>query len=63
MIICPICKVGTGFYSWPSVIPGGPMQSLPYILYQREYAGEPNHISPRCSRCFDKAMGKKEVEQ
>lgn len=55
-IICPVCKMPTGFYIWPSVEPGGLMVKKPYELLAYRYPGDPDHISPRCSRCFDKAM-------
>ncbi len=70
---CPICKLSTGFYYWQNVIPGGPDQRLDYSLYQRSYVVGPRKglitcqimeegekpISPRCFRCYDKAVKEK----
>ena len=30
----------------------------PQFLYQRSYPGQPEYISPRCQRCFEKAEKK-----
>lgn len=56
-IICLVCGVGTGFYRRDGVEPGT-WESVPYPLYQRSYEGEPEYISPRCSRCYDKVVRK-----
>jgi len=61
MIKCPICKIGTGYYSSPGSL-RGILRKVPYPLWQYNYPEEPDYISPRCTRCFDKAMEKKEVE-
>ncbi len=54
---CPVCKKDTGVYYWPSALEPWVMDVLDYPLYQRNYPGEPEHISPRCEQCFDKAIG------
>ena len=50
---CPICRqkrtilgVGTGI-------------RVPALLYQRSYPRKKEYISPRCSKCFDEALGEK----
>ncbi len=52
---CPVCKRQTGYYYWEAVEPGK-MERHPYPLYQRSFPGEPEHISPRCESCYDKAV-------
>ena len=71
---CPLCKGATGIYYWPpeqisdelvNLVRAGKLDRaklatlpLEYPLYQRSYKGEPEYISPRCVRCFDKALKK-----
>ena len=73
---CPACKSATGGYFWEpaqrddakeALVKQGLMDpealrtewhDMP--LYQRSYPGEPEYISPRCSRCYDKAKRKAE---
>lgn len=67
-MICPVCKLGTGYYTRPNVDPGGPPQVFAYPLYQRSYKGTEGYTSPRCSECYDKAerkyeMGKRDRER
>lgn len=67
-MICPVCRLGTGYYPWPNANPGGPLEMFPHPLYQRSYKGSEGYISPRCSGCYDKAerrllMGKRDRER
>ncbi len=73
---CPICKLSTGVYYWPPVQQDDVKEDLvkqglidpkvllteckDILLYQRSFPGEPEYISPRCSRCYDKAVKKAE---
>jgi len=50
-IICPKCKMDTGFYPASPIVPDSAILSCPYPLYQR--SGD-KPISPRCSECYDK---------
>jgi len=68
---CPVCKSATGGYYWEpeqrddekeDLVKQGSMdpKALRTVwhdmeLYQRSFPGEPEYISPRCSRCYDKA--------
>ncbi len=52
--MCPVCRI-------KRTIPvqleyGDPLVRVPQFLYQRSYKGKPGYISPRCEKCFDKAM-------
>jgi len=53
---CPVCKGATGGYYWPATLSPKQLEWREFPLYQRSYPGEPTYISPRCSRCFDKAV-------
>jgi len=69
---CPVCKFATGIYYWPptqisdelvGLVRAGMLDPaalatvpLEMPLYQKSYKGEPEYISPRCSRCYDKAL-------
>ncbi len=73
---CPACKSATGgYYSPPTqrddakeeLVKQGLMdpkalrtewEDMP--LYQRSFPGEPEHISPRCFSCYNKAERKAE---
>ena len=55
---CPVCKMSTGYYPWPTIDTALPTQRRPFPLYQRSYPGEPGYISPRCERCYNKAERK-----
>jgi len=57
---CPVCKSSTGGYWWPAVLDPQAKEWHDYPLYQRSYSGEPGYISPRCERCYDKAVRKAE---
>ena len=65
---CPVCRKEQGYYRWPAVEPGDPDDLFPYSLYQRGYVKDPQEglitcypetkttfISPRCSKCYEKA--------
>jgi len=68
---CPVCKLDAGTYKeQPTLISDEAVnlvraglldpaklatELMEMPLYQKSYKGEPEHISPRCSRCFDKA--------
>ena len=68
---CPVCKSATGGYLWEPVERDDVKEALvkqglmdpkalrtewhDMPLYQRSYPEEPEYISPRCSRCYDKA--------
>lgn len=70
MIRCPVCKTSTGGYYWPAIDPQDPPVWQEYPLYQRHYVVSPQEgvitchyklegeepISPRCHRCYDKAV-------
>jgi len=70
MIICPICMKSTGTY-WVPGAELDTIAQFDYHLYQRTYVVEPRQdiitchimekgekpISPRCSQCYDKAVG------
>lgn len=67
---CPVCKLATGIYYWPNVNPDKPDRAENYPLYQRSYVvpsqkgiitchimeEREDPISPRCHRCYDKAV-------
>ncbi len=76
MIRCSVCKSATGGYYWPAADPADPDVWKEYPLYQRGYVKDPQkglitccteaetiYISPRCSRCYDKAVKKAERKQ
>ena len=55
---CPVCKSDSGGYyqlDFDEV-----RRWVEMSLYQRSYPGEPEYISSRCLRCFDKAIKKNE---
>lgn len=76
MIKCPVCKSSTGGYYWEPVQRDDEKEELvkqglldpkalltewhDYLLYQQSYPGEPEYISARCLRCYDKAIRKAE---
>ncbi len=57
-IRCPVCKLSTGFYKQDNVDPEKPPDVFPTNLCQRTIKGKPEYISPRCDKCYDKAVKK-----
>lgn len=53
---CPVCKLATGIYE--ELVITGDIRWLPHPLYQRSYKGEPEYISQRCLKCYEKAEKK-----
>ncbi|KKM99535.1 hypothetical protein LCGC14_1146990 [marine sediment metagenome] len=76
---CPVCKSSTGGYYWEPVQRDDEKEELvkrglldpkelltewhDNILYQREYPGDLGYLSPRCLKCYDKAVKKAERKQ
>ena len=58
VVKCPVCKSATGGYYAPAKEEGEVYHEYP--LYQRSYKGEPEFISSRCSRCYDRARKREE---
>jgi len=54
MIKCPKCGLCTSTYQ-KEIFPGL-FGTEDYPLYERGQKGEPEYISPRCSRCYDKKI-------
>ncbi len=79
MIKCPVCKGSTGGYLWEpeqrddakeALVKQGLMDPKALrtewhdnILYDREYPGALGYISPRCNKCYDKAVKKAERKE
>jgi transposase-like protein len=49
---CPVCKAS--YFILEQQGYGIAPVRRPALLYQRSYPGEPEYISPRCDRCFDR---------
>jgi len=52
---CPVCNKRKKMLVQEEY--GGPLVSVPALLYQRSYPGEPRYVSPRCLECFHMAIG------
>jgi len=63
MALCSICRCSTDYFYSEHVIPGFLLTRNDYPLYQHSYLDSPNYISPRCLRCYDKAIKKQERKE
>jgi hypothetical protein len=58
--MCPVCKIFNRIQQLIAIGDDLILMWVPQPLYQFSYPGEPEYISARCERCYDKAIRKKD---
>lgn len=57
---CPVCGVVDHIKQVEAQDDDLVLMLMPQPFYQFSYPGEPDYLPPRCERCYDKVMKRRE---